>query len=279
MTPSASAAESHELFEQNYNRQYFLSQEKKFRERYQNHWKRRIEIIFKMIRSLPLSGKRVLDLGSSIGTYTIEFALRGYQATGIDLSSLAVEKAQQLALEHHAEAQFRVGDITQKYHFPAGTFDLIYAGDIIEHLLPDALDQTLAHCRYWLKEGGYFVYHTVPLKYDIVFHKSPLWWLLIPFVPFPEKVFKAAVQSVYRLYDRLYFMKHGIGYIKKQESMVHCNLQTKNGFRETLKKNGFKSIQQTLVTTEPRFFYGIKKKLFSKKEDYLKDLFGVAQAS
>jgi ubiquinone/menaquinone biosynthesis C-methylase UbiE len=255
---------------------YFKSQLGKFLYRKGNHWAKRIEKVFDTISKLEPIGNKVLDLGTSVGTYAYEFAARDYNVTGIDLSKSAISIAEDIAKAYNKDIRYVIGDVTDRNNFSSSEFDIIYAGDIIEHLLDDALLKTVENCFYWSKPGGYFIFHTVPTKYDVIFHKSPLWILLMPFSVLPDRFFKKTVGLLFSFLNVSMKAITGKSYIDRERQTVHCNLQTKEKFSQILKMAGFEILNIELAITEERFLKGFKKYLFAGKEYFQKDIFGVA---
>ena len=271
------AGDENQIFEDLYNDVYFGSQARKFRERNINHWAPRISKVFSLVASLELKGNKVLDLGTSVGTYAFEFAKRGYEAVGIDLSERAISIARDIAASEKTDIEYIVGDVANRQIFPREHFDLIYAGDIVEHLLDDELRNTVENCYSWLRPGGYFLFHTVPMKYDIIFHKSFLWLLLVPTILFPERVFKRAVEWTYSCFDRSLKVLTGRSWMEREGATVHCNLQTAEGFRAVLLAAGFQIVVMEATITEDRFSDGVGAVLFRNREYFQKDLFGIAR--
>lgn len=265
-----------EVFDKIYNPGYSASQLAKFMFRKGNHWRDRIEIAFDLVAKLEFGGKDVLDLGTSIGTYAVEFASRGYNVQAVDLDDKAIKIAGVMAKKYGLDIDFRVGDISDRSNFKACSFDIISAMDIIEHLPGPVLEKTIANCYHWLRPGGYLIYHTVPLKYDVVFHKSPMWYLLAPVCFLPERVFNRLTDIDYKLYNSIQRIIKGKSYEDKIKETVHCNLQTRGSFIKILKGSGFHNVYDRVCTTEERFKKGVKEVIFKNKEYYKKDLFGVA---
>jgi cyclopropane fatty-acyl-phospholipid synthase-like methyltransferase len=104
-------------------------------------------------------GARVLDLGCGTGRHSVALAQRGYHATGVDLSSGMLARAQAKADEAGVSVEWVHCDAT-RYTSPTpfdaviclceGAFGLLGAGDdAVEH--PLAVLRTVSHC---LRPGG-----------------------------------------------------------------------------------------------------------------------------
>ena len=66
---------------------------------------------------------RSLDIGSGEGADVIWLANQGWEATGVDVSSVAVDRARNTAEEKQVQARFLVADLPAD--FPDETFDLV----------------------------------------------------------------------------------------------------------------------------------------------------------
>ena len=85
------------------------------------------------------SANTVLDAACGIGTQSIGLAKLGYKVTASDLSSAAVEQAQQEALRYGVQIGFQVADMRQVWEFYQKQFDVVIACDnAVPHLLNDA---------------------------------------------------------------------------------------------------------------------------------------------
>ena len=85
---------------------------------------------------------RALDLGCGTGTNAITLAQHGWQVTGVDFVSSAIQQARRKARQAGVSIDFRQGDVT---HLPGvtGPFDLVL--DIgCFHSLPPQAKQTYA---------------------------------------------------------------------------------------------------------------------------------------
>ena len=65
-----------------------------------------------LIRELGLCGKeRILDLACGYGRHALEFARRGYQVVGVDITSVLIDDAKAAAKRENLSAEFILSDI------------------------------------------------------------------------------------------------------------------------------------------------------------------------
>jgi methionine biosynthesis protein MetW len=96
-----------------------------------------------------LGGKKLLDIGCGDGTYTLVLKdlLKTEETVGIEISPEAVGLAKEKGIK---ACQLDIDE--EKFPFEDESFDIIYCGEIIEHLFnPDRL---LEEIRRTLKPGG-----------------------------------------------------------------------------------------------------------------------------
>lgn len=134
-------------------------------ERYEEHHReRRDEGDFVFVTDrIPLfqeaigHGKRVLDLGCRSGALTRHF-LQGNDVVGVDVDEAALVRAGTLGIETV------VADVEDALPFPDESFDVVVAGELLEHLrFPDAL---VAEIERVLRPGGKLV-GSVPNGYRL----------------------------------------------------------------------------------------------------------------
>ena len=104
-----------------------------------------------------LDGLSVLDVGCGGGILAEEFAKRGANVTGIDLS----ERALQTARDHAATNTLRICyELGKAEDLPVGNgqFDAVVCADCLEHV--DDLEQVIGQIARVLKGGGTFCYDT-----------------------------------------------------------------------------------------------------------------------
>jgi SAM-dependent methyltransferase len=102
-------------------------------------------------------GRRVLDLGCRDGALTREFAA-GNEVVGVDADRDALAEAQQLGIET------RWADLDEPLPFPDASFDVVVAGELLEHLRDPR--QLVAEARRVLRPGGMLV-ASVPNAYRL----------------------------------------------------------------------------------------------------------------
>jgi 2-polyprenyl-3-methyl-5-hydroxy-6-metoxy-1,4-benzoquinol methylase len=78
----------------------------------------------------PLSGKRVLDVGTGDGVYALEAALRQAHAVGVDASPAMLSAASQRARERRIHVEFREGQ-AQQLPFENECFDVVLAVTVL----------------------------------------------------------------------------------------------------------------------------------------------------
>ena len=117
--------------------------------------------IANVLSLLPeLAGRRLVDLGCGMGTFTIEAAARGAFATGVDPAPAAVRAASAVAAAEAADnARFVRADAAM-LPLRTGTADVVLAADLTEHLDDVTLARILREAGRVLAPGGRLVLYT-----------------------------------------------------------------------------------------------------------------------
>jgi len=102
---------------------------------------------------------KVLDLGCGAGVVSEELVKYGHEVHGIDIQDEAVRRACFRGL------RAKVHDINQGIPFEDGTFNVVIATDILEHLFEPQF--ILKEIYRVLKNDGYAIV-TLPLHFDII---------------------------------------------------------------------------------------------------------------
>lgn len=130
-------------------------------ERYRRRTRFARQRIRNVLRLLPeLRGRRVLDLGCGVGTFALEAARRGAWAVGLDPAPEALEAARALAAAERVGGVRWVRAGAERVPFVAGSFDLVVAADVTEHLDDATLAEALGEAARVLAAGGVLVLYT-----------------------------------------------------------------------------------------------------------------------
>jgi ubiquinone/menaquinone biosynthesis C-methylase UbiE len=97
-------------------------------------------------------GDAVLDLGCGCGIPVAQELAQNYQVTGVDLSEVQIERANQLV----PQATFICADMTT-LRFPPATFTAVLSFFAIIHLPLQEQRPLLERTFTWLKPGGYLM--------------------------------------------------------------------------------------------------------------------------
>jgi ubiquinone/menaquinone biosynthesis C-methylase UbiE len=140
-----------------YDEEYFADLSARYRQR--NRFARqRIKNVFTLLP--PLQGKRLLDLGCGMGTFTLEAAQRGAVAIGVDMMSTALQAAVRVAHDEKVpSARFVQGDAA-RLPIRDQTVDVVLAADVTEHLDDLTLRRMFAEARRVLAADGRLVLYT-----------------------------------------------------------------------------------------------------------------------
>jgi len=103
-------------------------------------------------------GSRLLDAGCGSGQFSVAFAQRGCQVTGIDLSPAMLEHARGNTLRAGVSVEFMNGPLAP-LAFPESAYDAIFCRTVL-HIVPDPF-AALREFRRVLRPGGR-LYASVP---------------------------------------------------------------------------------------------------------------------
>jgi ubiquinone/menaquinone biosynthesis C-methylase UbiE len=99
------------------------------------------------------NGKRVLEIGSGIGTMAINFAHAGADYTGVELSDESLKLTKQRFEVYEHTGHFYSGNAEELSSFvPVEPYDLVFTWGVIHHS-PDP-DKILREANKYLKPGG-----------------------------------------------------------------------------------------------------------------------------
>jgi ubiquinone/menaquinone biosynthesis C-methylase UbiE len=140
-----------------YDEAYFADLSARYRTR--NRFARqRIANVFSLMPEL--SGRRFLDIGCGMGTFTMEAATRGAIAVGLDLAPAGIAAARRVAKEENvAAANFTLADAAM-LPFKTGSADVAIAADFTEHLDDDTLYRVFNDLARVIRSGGTLIIYT-----------------------------------------------------------------------------------------------------------------------
>jgi ubiquinone/menaquinone biosynthesis C-methylase UbiE len=143
-----------------YDRDYFLSDKCEGWDRFREN--RGLSPIKRRLASAlgPGPGVRVLDAGCGRGEVLLACANKGALVAGVDYAEAAVELTRE-TLADVPGADVRRADLTA-LPWPAGSFDRVLLGDVIEHVDPAQTVPVLAELERVLAPGGSLLVHTAP---------------------------------------------------------------------------------------------------------------------
>jgi len=103
-----------------------------------------------------VDGQRLVDFGCGAGIQSIELAKRGFEVTGVDVSSTAVAGAKKRAAKGKSRAQFVQSDLG-KSNAINGPFDVAIDRACFHCLSPEAWPTYLENLDNILEPGGHFI--------------------------------------------------------------------------------------------------------------------------
>jgi len=115
----------------------------------------------KIFIDLSGSGNIVLDIGSGNGKLAIAMAQKGNVVTGLDVSKIAIQTAQELhnKIAPDLPVGFKFGD-ARNLPFADSTFDYITSQDLVEHISEDDFKVHLKEVYRVLKPLGRYLFWT-----------------------------------------------------------------------------------------------------------------------
>ena len=175
-----------------------------------------------------LDGLSLLDMGCGGGILAEEFARRGANVTGIDLS----DKALQVARDHAAAGGLRIRyqrGTAEEIPVADGQFDVVVCADCLEHV--HDLEQVIGQIARVLKGGGAFCYDTFNRRF---LSKVLIAWLL-------DRRLRREYRSL-NVSERAYAVHDWHKFIKPEEL---CVTMTRHGL-----------VSREMVGIRPAFYNG-----------------------
>lgn len=99
--------------------------------------------------------KRILDLGCGSGWLSIYLAREGFQVSGVDIATHAIELAKMWAAQENLDTKFTTADITE-LPYEASFFDAVVANSVFEHLTYELALDSLKQLKKVMRPGAVF---------------------------------------------------------------------------------------------------------------------------
>jgi 2-polyprenyl-3-methyl-5-hydroxy-6-metoxy-1,4-benzoquinol methylase len=118
----------------------------------------------------PLAPGRALDVACGKGRNALFLAAQGFDVTGIDISSVALEEARRRAQEQSLRVSWQQSDLEQ-IRLPPFHYDLVINFNYLQRSL-------IPEIRSTLKAGGYLIFETYLIDQQEIGHpKNPQYLL------------------------------------------------------------------------------------------------------
>ncbi len=131
--------------------------------------------VARMVRDLPVAGRRAVDVGCGTGRWTRWLAQRGARVVGVDPTAAMIESAQ------HASPELvfqRMSATALGFH--DASFDLLLSITVIQHLTPNEQVQAVNELCRVVRPGGYVVTLDLIDSHDlgsVVYPRAPEDWI------------------------------------------------------------------------------------------------------
>jgi SAM-dependent methyltransferase len=113
--------------------------------------------LINLIKSEIIKPSKIIDLGCGTGNYSIYFAKKGYEVTGIDISPTAIAFAKEKANEVNVKCNFIVADILGDLDNISTKFDFAYDWEVLHHISPENRRKYIENVYKILNKGGKYL--------------------------------------------------------------------------------------------------------------------------
>jgi ubiquinone/menaquinone biosynthesis C-methylase UbiE len=125
-------------FDVDWRKKYGSLSDEEWKRAYNEAWKHRNndcveETDAEMILNALGPKGSVVEVGAGIGTLALRLAREGYEVTGVDVSSEALNRARERANREHLEIKWREG-FAESLPFPDKSFDYVTCCHTLEHV-------------------------------------------------------------------------------------------------------------------------------------------------
>ena len=170
-------------------------------------------------------GEVLVDIGTGRAEMlAVAVEMGAKRALGVEYSATAVEMGRRTLEAHGVTDRAEILEVdARRMPIPDGTADLVTMVDVVEHLSPEELDETLREARRVLKRGGRVFVHTMP---NASIYRTTY------------RVQRALMPSRKRTWPR--------DPRNEYERRMHVNEQTLPALRRSLRRAGFRRVRVRL---------------------------------
>jgi 2-polyprenyl-3-methyl-5-hydroxy-6-metoxy-1,4-benzoquinol methylase len=115
------------------------------------------EILVELVESGRIKPCPAVDLGCGAGNYVAWLASRGFEMTGIDISSRAIALAEETARARGLSCRFLAADLMGDLAELAGNFDFAYDWEVLHHVMPQDRPRYISNVHSMLRKGGSYL--------------------------------------------------------------------------------------------------------------------------
>ncbi len=115
------------------------------------------DILRALVETNVVQPCRAIELGCGVGNYVIYLSGRGFDATGVDISSAAIDIARRSAAARGASCRFVVADVLGDLaEFPE-PFDFAYEWELLHHIFPPDRERYVRNVSRLLRPAGRYL--------------------------------------------------------------------------------------------------------------------------
>jgi ubiquinone/menaquinone biosynthesis C-methylase UbiE len=224
-----------------------------------------------VLRALQRSGikvnarLRVLDIGCGAGDFILEFAKRGANVTGIDISSEVINKAR-IRFANYSKVFLQVMKV-EEMNFPSESFDLVISVTVLQHITDaKVFTKAVNNIQRVTKRGGHI----------LLLEMSPERCLdtqLPPYIAIRSRAewFLAFENEAYKLVGEFPLPEIGPRLLKRFDTLMGSLLNFINSFVKLPREFTHDVRADTQKQMVSKFRYFVRKVLleFCKPLDYL----------
>jgi 2-polyprenyl-3-methyl-5-hydroxy-6-metoxy-1,4-benzoquinol methylase len=115
------------------------------------------DLLVQAVRTGQIKPCRVVDLGCGAGNHSVWLAEQGFDVTGIDISSRAIEHARNLAHRQGVSCGFVVGNLLGDLKAHRGAFEFALDWEVLHHVFPEDRERYVKNVYDLLCPGGRYL--------------------------------------------------------------------------------------------------------------------------